>query len=230
MDTCLILAEINPETVEVGFKKAEEYLRRFSFTENRYSSEDQIVEYKRTIERSVKNWSEFLKSGFSADLAALAVRPYQWLRLAGDIKIEDDRHFIELFLYPISGTKAGVSIAFSSSVYDAIYGSRSSMENIINLNVKQDFVSFLLLIAMSFSANAFALKPLTDAEDVVIPLCVADIQEWLITPTAGSIRRWGFLLVGIQTGILERQQVEKKWSAERVMQSSTGFLIYDGIV
>jgi hypothetical protein len=229
MDTCLILIEQNPVTVEAGFKKAREYLRRFSFTENRYSSEDQIVEYKRTIARSAQNWSEFLKSGFHADMAALADRPYQWLRLAGDIEIEDNHHIIELFLYPISSTKAGVSIAFSSSVYDAIYSSKPSIEKIVDLNVKQDFVSFLLLIARSFSASGFALKPLTDTEDLVLLLRVADIQEWLTAPTKESIRRWGFLLVGIRTGIVERQQVEKAWTAERVKQSGAGFLIHDGI-
>jgi len=230
MDTCLILTELDPVTFEAGFEKAKECLRRFSFTENRYSSEDQIIEYKRTTARSVKNWNEFLKSGFQSDIAALTDRPHQWLRLSGDIEIEDNHHIIELFLYPISSTKAGVSITFSSSLYSALYSSKPSIEHEIDLNVKQDFLSFLLLIAMSFSASGFVLKPLTDTEDIVLPLSVADIQEWLTAPTENSIRRWGFLIVGIQTGIVKQQQVVKTWTAARVIQSGAGFLVHDGIV
>ena len=229
METCLILTELIPETVEAGFKKAREYLRNYNFTENRYSSEDEIVEYKQIIARSEQNFSEFLKSG-QADLAALADRPYEWLRLEGEIEIEDHHYFIMLFIYPMSDTKAGVSITFSSNLYDAIYSSKPSFEHVIDFNVKQDFVNFLLLIAMSFSASAFALKILTDVEDTVMLLRVSDIQEWLMVPSSALKRGRVFILVGIRAELVDRQKVEKKWTADRVMKSASGFLFYDGFV
>jgi hypothetical protein len=230
METCLILTELDPETVEAGFNKARECLRNYKFTENRYSSEDEIEKYKQRVARSEQSWSEILKSGFKADLAALLARPEQWIRLEGEIEIEDQHHFIEFFIYPTGSNKAGVSIAFSSSIYDAIYSSKPSFEHVIDLNVKQDFVNFLLLIAMSFSARAFALKILTNAEDTVMLLRVSDIQEWLTVPSSASKRGWVFLIVGIRAELVDRQKVEKKWTAERVMQSASGFLFYDGFL
>ena len=230
MDMCLVLAELDPAAVEAGFERAQEYLGRYSFTENRDSSEKQIMEYQRSTARSEKNWHRFLESGLNEELAALLERPYQWRRLEGEIEIEDNRHVIQLFQYPVSKTKAGVSIFFDASMYDAIYMSRSLEQNLINQNVKEDFISFLILMAMSFSADAFALKSFRGIEDLVLSLSLKDVQYWLTEPSEGSIRRWVFLLVGIRDGIIDRQVVEQMWVAEQVKQSSAGYLIYDGIV
>jgi hypothetical protein len=224
MDTCLILTHIDPKAVDAGFKKAREYLLRFSFLE------DQSEAYKRSIYNASQRWNEFLKAGLCEDLAALLNRPYQWLSLAGKFVIDNNDHGIEFFLYPILGTKATVSVCFSESVYEAVYSFKPSYEQEIDLNVKQDILGLFLLMARSFSPSAFALRPVISDEDLISSISDTDIKEWLIAPTEESLRHWRFLLVGIRTGMVERQQVEKKWPPKRVMQSSAGYLIYDGIV
>src|SRR5882724_188351 len=115
MDICALLTELDPRSAETGLRKAREYLRRFSFTEDRGE------ERKRTIARAEKNWGRFLSVGLDEDLTALASRPFQWLRLAGEIEIEDHHHPIEIVVYPLPGNRAGVSIDFSSSLYEAMY-------------------------------------------------------------------------------------------------------------
>ena len=54
----------------------------------------------------------------------------------------------------MAGLKAAVSIAFSPSVYKAIYSFRPLTESHVDLNVKQRIVSLMLMLATSFSARA----------------------------------------------------------------------------
>jgi hypothetical protein len=223
VDTCLNVSAFDLASADAGFKKAREYLRRFSLRENPSD------EYKQVVDNSAQNWAEFLKTGLSKELAELLNRPYQWLRVQGEIEIESHHHGIELFTFPISQNKAGLSIALSSSVYDAIYSFKPPFEQAIDVNVKQDIITLVLLIASSFSVGAFLLRPVADVEDLVFPLKFADVQEWLVSPSPDVVRRWANLLVGIRAEFIERTKVEKKWPVEHLMESSTGFLILDGI-
>lgn len=221
MDMCVIFTELDPKFAEDRFKKAREYLRRFSFIEELND------DYKRAIANTAQNWSKFLKSGLNQAQGLLVDQPYQWLRLAGKIEIENSWYGIQFFLYPLSGAKAAMSIFFSSNLYDAIYSFKTPLEKLIDINVKRDFVALLLMIATSVLANAFALKPLTDPDDLVLPLRIADIHDWLVTPTKDTISRWPFLIVGILAEMVERAQV--KWPAMQLKQIGPDFLIYDGI-
>lgn len=229
MDTCFVLSELESASSEAKLKKVRGYFQQFSLTECPYSSGDQIAKYKKTLANAEQNWREFLEAGFSESMAKLARKPYEWLRFAGEIEILKEHHLIELFLYPVSGNKAAVSVTFDSSVYDAMYSFKSYLEEEIDLKVKQDFVALLLLIATGFSASAFALKRLEDVEDLVSHVKVADIHDWLVAPTIESMRRWQFQFVGIRADMVDRRQVEKKWSATSLRETNSGYLIYDRI-
>jgi hypothetical protein len=224
MDTCLVLTEIDLAGGEDGLRKAKQFLRRFSFTEQQNEA------YRETIGSNAQHWSEFLQTaGTREDLSGSLNEPFRWLRLAGGIEIEETDHSIQLFLYPVSRTSAAVSVLFSSTVYGAIYSFRPSYEGIINTGLKQDLVSLLLLLAVSFSTPALGLYPLTNAEDLIAPLRLSDIRDWLTAPTPDAIRRWPFLIVGIRSEIVDRRQAEKQWPAERLVQSGSGFVVYDAI-
>jgi hypothetical protein len=229
METCLVLTELDLKSIQAGLKKATEYLGQFAFMENRYSSRDQILAYKRTIAKTEENWRKFVETGLTPSIVAGARNPYEWLRFSGDIEIEHKRVLIEFFLYPISETKAGVSVSFDSSIYDAIHSFKPYSEEVIDLNVKQDFIALLLLIVTSFAPTAFALKKLEGMEDLVLHLKPEDIYDWLVAPTKDSIRRWKFQLVGIRAEMVDRQLVERKWSANGMFESSSGYLILDRI-
>lgn len=229
METCLVLTELDITSSEAGLKKAREYLRQFYLRENRYSSKDQIVAYKQSIANAEENWRRFKETVFDPSIVAMAREPYKWLRFAGDIEIENSLHSIQVFLYPVSETKSAVSITFNKSIYDAIYSFKPYSEEVIDLNVKQDFIALLLLLVTSFSPTAFALKRLESQEDLVLYLKPADIYDWLVAPTRDSIRRWQFQFVGIRAEMVDRQLVEKKWSTEGIFESSSGYLILDRI-
>lgn len=224
MDICLVLAELDPKAIENGLKRAKEYLFRFSFIE------DESEEYKSTISVAAQHWKEFAKTGFQGNLSMLARQPYQWMRLAGEIEIEDNNYGVELFLYPISGTVACVTISFSSTLYDAMYSFKPSYLKEVDLNVKADVMGLLHLLVISFSAKAFALRQLTSVEELVLPVRASDIMEWLIAPNEDLIRLWKFKLVGIQSALVELHKVTDKWPTERLGESSYGYLIYDGFV
>jgi hypothetical protein len=170
-----------------------------------------------------------METGLTPSIMAMTKEPYKWLRHAGEIQIENDHHLIEVFLYPISASKAGLSATFASSIYDAIHSFRPYSEEVIDVNVKQGFIALLLLIVASFSPLGFALKRLDGLEDLVLHLKTADIYDWLVAPTRDSVRRWQFQFVGIRAEMVDRQLVERKWSPDGIFESRTGHLIRDQI-
>jgi len=227
MDTCLILTELDPAVCDAGLKKVKGYLQGYSFSEYRDASEADMLAYQRGTSIAEGNWREFVKYGFSDFLAALPY--YAWRRMAGEIEIENRYHDVELYLYPVSASKAAVSVVFGSRIYEAIYSFRPTYEHEVDLNVKQDFVALLLLIASSFSPSGFALKMFAGVEDFTLHLKVEDVRDWLVAPTPESIRRWRFLFVGIRATLVQRQQVEEKWAPERLYETSYGYFVNDRI-
>lgn len=225
MDTCLLLTQLSTVDAEYGLKKARECLERFSFTEHRYSSEAAIINYKKMIFRAEQHWKNFLENGLQADLATVIDRPHLWVRLEGEITIEDEYYSVELFLYPISNTKAGVSVVMESSIFDAIQRFNNSTEVSTDTNIKEDFINFLIGMAASFSARGFVLRMLTDARDMFLPLTEEDIQEWLTSPTRETMSKWLILLAGIRIGAINRNKVIWK----QVAESPYGYLFHDGL-
>lgn len=223
METYLILTDLDSASVEANAQKAREYLSRFGFTE------DTSSEYKQTMETARLHFAEFLRAGMQEELLALMSRPYQWLRLAGTILIRGDTYGLELFTYPLNETKSAVSIAFPSTLYDAIYSFEPSYESKIDLRVIRDLLALFVTMATGFSAAAFALRQLTAVEELLTPVTAKDILDWLIVPTRELATHWKFLLVGIQSGMVDRQQVARVRPAERISESGSGFLIYDGM-
>jgi hypothetical protein len=223
MDTCATITEVDRLSSEGGLKKARNDLRRFAFVEMKKDG------YKKTVAASAQKWTDLLKVKLPKDLSELIKDPYEWLRLAGGIELGDEQHGIELFLYPLSDTKAAVSIGFDSTVYDALYILDAAGESIININVKQDLLALLLLLTTSFSAGALSFMALASADGLVRQLSVADILDWLVKPTHDAIRRLPFLVAGTRAELVKREQVEKKWPAERLVESTTGFLLFDGL-
>lgn len=226
MDTCLVLTEVDRESCEAGLKKVRKYLQQYSFTEFRYSNEDGIRAYKKAMASNEKNWTEYMRTGSIAP-ASGSTSPYTWMRFSGLYMIGGNEHSIELFLYPVSQTRAVVAVGFGSSIFDAIYSYQSPLDGVIDLNVKEDFIALLLLIVTAFSPEAFALKTLMGEEDYALHLKAADIRDWLVAATPESIRRWRFQLVGIRAQTVDRGQIERRRSTERLTQTSSGYLIYE---
>ena len=164
------------------------------------------------------------------DLERIRQRPYQWQRLGGTIDMARDRHGIELLVYPISANRAAAALMFADSLYHAIYSYKPSFEGEIDVDVKQGVVGLSLVMARCFRVGAFALRRLSDVEDVAVPVFERDIAQWLVDPTSKTIARWGFMIAGIHLDAVERKDVERNWPASRLRQLGHDFLVYDGIV
>lgn len=223
MDTFLVTSEFDVAEVSSGLKKARAFLNGFSLYELR--DED----YERSVAQALRNWQDFVEAGLTEPVASLIGRPYPWRRFSADIEIEAQRYDIEFFVFPVSVSTAAASIRFSRTLYDALYGFKPSYESEIDVRVKRELVAICLMVADSFSASAFALRPVTEPEDMAVPLQAEDVRHWFMEPTHDLIRRHRYLLAGAQSKLVDLRQAERQWPAERLAQSSSGFVIYDGI-
>ncbi len=228
MDTCLVLTAIDVASCESGLLKAREYLERFSFAESRYDDRDFQRDYEKTTAAARENWEAFTSEGFSA-VAASATSPHAWLRLTGELEIADRAHAIEFFAYPIAQGRAGISVTFGGSIYDAIYSHRSPLDEVIDEEARQDFMALLHLLASAFSPEGYALKKLLGDEDLGLHLHTADLRDYLVAPTPASIRKWQFKLVAVRNPTVQRQRVETVWGPENVRATNSGYLFYESI-
>lgn len=208
--------------------KARKFLEQFSFHESRYDDENFQRDYEATKAEAEKNWNDFMEKGFSA-VSRLASSPYAWLRFTGEVEIADRAHAVELFTYPIDGGRAGISIMFGESVYDAIYSHRSPLERVIDEDARRDFIALLHLFASAFAPEGYALKKLLGDEDLVLHLRTADLRDYLLAPTPVSIRKWQFKLIAVRMQVIDRKQVESVWLPVNIRSTSSGYLFYESI-
>jgi len=221
VDTFLAVTEIDAANVEAGLEKARDQLRKFSFKEIR----DEAV--RKGAAEASERWKALLAGTIDQDLEALRRTPYAWRRLVGEIAIARGTHGFELFLCPISRTKAAVSVAFFESLHEAVYSFKPSYEKEIDVEVKEDFASLFVVLTRSFSAGAFALRRMEEMTDLVEPVTEAEIRDWLVSPTPELVSRLRIMLAGVRLGTVGRPQIEKAWASGKVIDNVHDFLIFD---
>ena len=223
MDLTLLMPDLDANSMGAGTRRTREALQAFDFAE--YDGKA----YGDTVARGWRHVDRFLEEGLSDELRASMARPYQWQLLGGSFRLGLDQHEVEIFEFPVSADLSGASIAFSASVHDALHGLDGSDQDTADKELKRQFVNLLVLIARSFHANAFGLRPLDDVEELLQIPRASQVVDYLMAPDRDSIRRWRFLFIGVAPRQVERKTVEQQWPAEQIKNFGADLLVYDAI-
>ena len=223
MDTCLILAGMEIQIAEVCLEQMVKHLHSFGILEEENET------YRANIEKKAQRWKMMTKEVSDGALHVEPTQPYERLRFVGSVELEEVRHGLQIFLYPVSQTEAKISIAFSKTVYEHLYNNKPDFEKDINVYVKRELISLAISNASHIKAKSFVILPTFEFTDLTPSLKVHDIQQWLTDPTDDLIDKYSFLFVGIKNELVDEKSAKKIWPSTQIYQSSADFMIYDAM-
>lgn len=224
MDTCFLLTEIESARCDAALTKVRGFLKQYRHSETRYSSKDDLESQQKAMAEHEANWAEYLRTGV-VPAKTDESNPYDWMRFGGFFDLADREHIIHFFLFPVTSNTAAVAVGFWSTVYDVIYSERSPFDGVIDRAARQDFIDLLLLIAVAFSPEAFALKSLIGVDDYGLRLRVADVQNWLLGVTPAESLQWRFQLAGIRKDLIDRARLDARGIGPTLSETSSGYIV-----